>query len=121
MNSGSSAPIGSGGQSSLARSSASSSHTSRPCFIATATPVRRITSTRSTPGHRSSAASTFALSGMVRPPRRPSSAVTTSFDPQSSIRPARLSGEKPPNTIEWTAPTRAQASIAAAASATIGR
>ena len=29
-----------------------------------------------------------------------------------SMRPASASGEKPPNTIEWTAPIRAQASIA---------
>jgi hypothetical protein len=46
------------------------------------------------------------------PPRRPSSAVMTSFDSQSSMRPARLSGEKPPNTTEWMAPMRAQASMA---------
>ena len=36
------------------------------------------------------------------------------------MRPARLSGEKPPNTTEWIAPIRAQASIAAAASGIIG-
>ena len=35
-------------------------------------------------------------------------------------RPATLSGEKPPNTTEWMAPIRAQASIAAAASGIIG-
>ena len=40
--------------------------------------------------------------------------------PQSAIRPARLSGEKPPKHTEWTAPIRAQASIAAAASGIIG-
>ena len=44
----------------------------------------------------------------------------TSFDLQSSIRPARLSAEKPPKTTEWTAPIRAQASIAAAVSGIIG-
>ena len=37
------------------------------------------------------------------------------------MRLARLSGEKPPNTTEWMAPMRAQASIATAASGTIGR
>jgi hypothetical protein len=31
------------------------------------------------------------------------------------------SAEKPPNTTEWTAPMRAQASIATAASGIIGR
>ncbi len=36
------------------------------------------------------------------------------------MRPARLSGEKPPNTTEWMAPMRAQASIATAASGIIG-
>ena len=37
------------------------------------------------------------------------------------IRPASASGEKPPNTTEWIAPMRAQASIATAASGTIGK
>jgi hypothetical protein len=36
----------------------------------------------------------------------------TTFDLQSSMRPASESGEKPPNTTECTAPIRAQASIA---------
>ena len=36
------------------------------------------------------------------------------------MRPASESGEKPPNTTEWMAPMRAQASIATAASGTIG-
>ena len=36
------------------------------------------------------------------------------------IRPASASGEKPPNTTEWTAPIRAQASIATTPSTTIG-
>ena len=58
------------------------------------------------------AASVLALSGTLRPPRRPSSAVMTTFDWQSSMRPASESGEKPPNTTECTAPMRAQASIA---------
>ena len=58
------------------------------------------------------AASVLALSGTLRPPRRPSSAVMTTFDLQSSMRPASESGEKPPNTTECTAPIRAQASIA---------
>ncbi len=36
------------------------------------------------------------------------------------MRPANASGEKPPNTTEWIAPMRAQASIATAASGIIG-
>ena len=59
-----------------------------------------------------SAMSTLAFSGTLRPPRRPSSAVITTSDLASSMRPASASGEKPPNTIEWIAPMRAQASIA---------
>src|SRR5206468_3875748 len=41
--------------------------------------------------------------------------------PQTALRPARLPGEKPPNSTECTAPIRAQPSIAAAASGIIGR
>ena len=40
---------------------------------------------------------------------------------QSSIRPPSASGLNPAKTTEWTAPIRAQASIATAASGTIGR
>ena len=40
---------------------------------------------------------------------------------QSVMRPASASGEKPAKTIEWIAPIRVQASIATAASGTIGR
>jgi hypothetical protein len=74
-------------------------------------PVFLTTSTFSTPGAFFSASSTFALSAMVLPPRRPSSAVMTILLSQSLIRPESESGEKPPNTTEWTAPMRAQASI----------
>jgi hypothetical protein len=37
------------------------------------------------------------------------------------MRVAMASAEKPPNTTEWAAPMRAQASIAMAASGIIGR
>ena len=57
---------------------------------------------------------------MLRPPRLPPSVVITSLLSQSLIRSARLSGEKPPNTTEWIAPIRAQASIAYAVSGIIG-
>ena len=72
-------------------------------------------------GARSAAASTLAFSAMRLPPRRPQSAVTTTLESQSWIRPASASGEKPPNTTEWIAPIRAQASKAKAASGIIGR
>ena len=49
---------------------------------------------------RSMASSTLIFSGMGLPPRTPSSAVTMQVEPQSSMRPARLSGEKPPKTTE---------------------
>ena len=68
----------------------------------------------------SSARSTLALSGIGLPARKASSAVTTTRLSQSRMRPASASGEKPPNTTEWTAPIRAQASMAMAASGTIG-
>ena len=85
---------------------------SRPAVSGTLAPVRVTTSTFSTPGQCAKAASTLAFSGMRLPPRTPSSAVMTSLESQSLMRPARLSGEKPANTTEWTAPIRAQASIA---------
>ncbi len=44
------------------------------------------------------ASSTLAFSGVRLPPRTPSSAVITTFDLQSMMRPARASGEKPPKT-----------------------
>ncbi len=47
--------------------------------------------------------------------------MTSTFASQSLMRSFTASGEKPPNTTEWGAPMRAQASIAAGASGTIGR
>ena len=67
-----------------------------------------------------SASSTFFFSGMARPARSPSSAVITGRELESIMRPATASGEKPPKMTEWIAPMRAQASIATAASGTIG-
>jgi hypothetical protein len=75
-------------------------------------PVRSTTITVLISGHCPSAASALRFSGTFRPPRSPSSAVMRSFAPQSLMRLARLSGENPANTTEWTAPMRAQASIA---------
>ena len=50
----------------------------------------------------------------------PQDAATITFGVASSIRAASSLGAKPPNTTEWTAPIRAQASIAITASGTIG-
>ncbi len=65
-----------------------------------------------TPGHEVSASSTLRFKGTGLPPRRPSSAVITIRESQSWMRPAMLSGEKPPKITEWIAPIRAQASMA---------
>ena len=88
----------------------------------TAPPVRRTTTTVSTlvVSGRDSASSTFFFSGIFLLARTPSSAVITSLHCESAMRPASASGEKPPNTTEWIAPTRAQASIATVASGIIG-
>ena len=71
-------------------------------------------------GHASSASWVFFFSGTLRPPRGPSSAVTTTRQSESRMRSRSASGENPPNTTECTAPIRAQASIATVASGTIG-
>ena len=112
MNSGSSAFISAHGHSLVTTAAASWYQTSRTGSMSTLPPVRLTTITWSTPPTLAIAASVLALSGTLRPPRKPSSAVMTTFDWQSSMRPARLSGENPPNTTECTAPIRAQASIA---------
>ena len=50
----------------------------------------------------------------------PQEAARTTFGLASSIRVASSLEAKPPKTTEWTAPMRAQASMATAASGTIG-
>ncbi len=122
MNSGSSASISAGGHSGGWSATSSSYQTSRLSSQATLPPVRFTTTTLATESSLccSSARSTLAFSGTLRPPRRPSSAVMTSFESQSLMRPARDSGEKPPKTMECGAPMRAQASMATAASGIIG-
>ena len=71
-------------------------------------------------GQSSSASWVFFFSGTLRPPRGPSSAVITTRQSESRMRSRSASGENPPNTTECTAPIRAHASIATAASGTIG-
>jgi hypothetical protein len=57
---------------------------------------------------------------MALPPRMPASGVTISFGLRRRCALARLCAAKPPNTTEWIAPSRAQASIANTASGIIG-
>ena len=51
----------------------------------------------------------------------PSSDVTSMQHSESRIRSRKDSAEKPAKTIEWMAPIRAQASMAAASEGIIGR
>ncbi len=67
------------------------------------------------------AASSSGLYSTTLPPREPASALTMTRGVASSMRVARLLEAKPPNTTEWIAPMRAQASMANAASGIIGR
>jgi hypothetical protein len=50
----------------------------------------------------------------------PQDADTTTLGRASSMRMASSGAAKPPKTTEWTAPSRAQASMATTASGTIG-
>ena len=121
MKSGSSAPIGSGSQTAGWLAQSASYQWSRPACIGTSPPVFLTTTTLLIEGQADKASSALVLSATLRPPRRPSSAVISTEHSLSWMRDARLSGEKPPKTMEWMAPTRAQASIATAASTIIGR
>jgi len=66
------------------------------------------------------AASSSGLYATTRPGSIPQEAQTTTLGLASSIRLASSFAAKPPKTTECTAPIRAQASIAIAASGTIG-
>jgi hypothetical protein len=121
MKSGSSAFMRSGSQMAGWASAASCHQMSRPSCMATAVPVLRTTSTFLMEGQDFSASSALAFSGTLRPPRRPSSAVSRIEHSESWMRLDRLSGENPPKTMEWMAPMRAQASMATAASTIMGR
>ena len=94
MNSGSSALISTGGQSASTLTSSSCSQMSRPAVQAIGAPVRRTTSTFSSPLQRLSASSVFFLSGIGLPPRTPSSAVMMNLELQSSMRPGEAVGRE---------------------------
>ncbi len=68
----------------------------------------------------SSAAFSSGMYSTTRWTSTPHDAVTTRTGRASSIRAASSRAAKPPKTTEWTAPMRAQASIASTASGTIG-
>ncbi len=83
-------------------------------------PVRFSTTMRWSDGTWGAASSTFFFRGTFAPLRQPASAVSSTFAPASFIRSRSASAEKPPNTTECTAPMRAHASMAMAASGTMG-
>ena len=64
--------------------------------------------------------SSRGLYSTTRPGSIPQEAETMALGWQSSIRVASSLAAKPPNTTEWTAPRRAQASMAIAASGIMG-
>ena len=121
MNSGSSALIGSGSQTGSASATASCQKTSRPSVIGGSVSPRLTTTTCSIEGRSPSIASTASFIGVGSPRRMVASAVTSAFASENSIRSLTEVAEKPPKTTLWTAPIRAQASIAAGVSGIIGR
>jgi hypothetical protein len=120
MNNGASLSMGSAGQSAVTSSISSCHQKSRPSCIVTSQPTRFSTMHFSTVGDFFNASSTLAFNGICLPRRQPASAVICTFVEASLFRSAIASAEKPANTIEWTAPMRAQANMAMANSGTIG-
>ncbi len=117
----SSASTCAGSQASAALVISSCHQKSLPAVIVTSSPVRFTTITCSIVGHAPRIASAPALSATALPRRKLPSLVTSIFAPASMMRSLRDSALKPPNTIEWIAPMRVQASIAMASSGIIGR
>ncbi|CFN75366.1 Uncharacterised protein [Bordetella pertussis] len=70
--------------------------------------------------HSASARSSRGLYATTLPAREPPSVLMTTLGAASSMRWARLTEAKPPNTTEWMAPMRAHASMANTASGTMG-
>jgi len=88
--------------------------------MSTSSPLRQMSTLRGGCLASLSDSSTSDLYSTVFPMRLPPSAVSMSTGFASSMRAARLAAAKPPNTTEWIAPRRAQASMANAASGIIG-
>ncbi len=82
--------------------------------------TRSTTTTFSTEGALARATSAMGLSRWAWPLRKPPSAVTRTLHSASLMRSDSESAEKPPNTTEWGAPMRAQASMATGSSGIIG-
>ncbi len=120
MKSGCSAGTGTAGTNAAAFARSSCHQTSRPGVIGAADPVRRTTSTLRTGPPSASASSTADLSGTSRPRRHPPSAVTITTAPASATRSRTAGAENPPKITVCTAPSRAHASMAIAASAISG-
>lgn len=109
---------------------ASSHHTSRPGVIGTASPPAGRLPLATTICDRTvwplsraaiaTASSATALRSIHLAPRRTPSQVTITAALAATRRPARATGEKPPNTTECTAPMRAAASITVGSSTPIG-
>ena len=100
---------------------ATSQSTSRPSSIVASACGRCLTTTEEGWWEaRLSARSSSGLYSTTRVGSMPHEAETISTGSAASMRLASSGAAKPPNTTECTAPMRAQASIAMAASATIG-
>ena len=82
--------------------------------------MRLTTSTCSIEGVSFTASSVFSFIGAGLPRRNCPSEVMSSLHAASSMRALSAPGENPPNTTLCSAPSRAQASIATAASGIIG-
>ena len=112
MNKGSSASIGSHGQSVVTISAASWYQRSREGFMSTAAPVRLTTTTQSTPPAFGDGGIDI---GLQRHLLAAAQALVCRDDDLALAVGDALSeavGEKPANTTEWMAPIRAQASMA---------
>ena len=93
---------------------------SRSEFHAVSWLVRFTTNTLETLCEPFNASSTAGFNANAAPLRNPPSAVITNFASASWIRDKSASAENPPKTTECTAPIRAHANIATAASGIIG-
>jgi hypothetical protein len=110
---------GSAGHVAAEEATSSCHHTSRPGLMGTSLPARRSTTTFSTDGQLSRAWSANCLRGTTWPRRHAPSWVMRTLAWASWIRPARASALNPPKTTLWTAPMRAQASMAMGSSGTM--
>ncbi|OQB97620.1 MAG: hypothetical protein BWX80_04107 [Candidatus Hydrogenedentes bacterium ADurb.Bin101] len=123
MKSGSSAFIGVGSQSAPAAAMSSSYHRSRPSCISQGSGLRFTTMHFSMLAQSGlvMASSAMAFSPICLPERSETLDVMSILQEASPTRVAMASALKPPNTMEWMAPIRVQASITMGSSMIIGR